>query len=49
LAFKPTLNLGHWIQVSADNPAEEPRLPTGREIRWAQSLSGDRDPVNLFG
>jgi len=45
LEFKPTLNLGHWIQVSIDHPeGEEPRVPTGK----TQSLSGDRDPVNLF-
>jgi hypothetical protein len=48
LEFKPTVNIGHWIQLSVDPAGEEPRMPTGKEIRWAQSLSRDRDPVNLF-
>jgi len=49
LEFKPTLFVGHWIQVSGDDPAgEEPRVTTGKEIRWAHSLSGGRDTLNLF-
>jgi len=34
LEFKPTLNLGDWIQVSVDHPeGEEPRVPTGKDPR----------------
>jgi len=41
--------LGHWIQVSDDDPAgEEPIVTSGKEIRWAHSLSGGRDTLNLF-
>ena len=36
-----TLNLGQWIQVSAEHPAEEPTVPCGEEIGQVQSLSAD--------